>query len=433
MKGIRIMPSPLNGEVSIPPSKSISHRAIICAGLAEGISNIGNIVFSDDITATLKGMEAFGIEIVNISEDYIHGNSKITINGSEKLNIFSRTINCKESGSTLRFLIPISGFSGKTVTFTGKGKLVERPLDAYYKIFDEQNIKYNNTNGKLPLTVEGLLKPDIFEVEGDISSQFITGLMFVLPLLNGDSRIVVTSELESKGYVDLTIDVLKKFSILIENNAYKDFYIKGNQKYKNIAYVVEGDFSQAAFWVVAGLLNGGIKCSNINIDSLQGDKAILDVAKAMGGKLKLYDGNIEISKSFTKGTTIDASQYPDLVPILAVLGSLSSGTTKITNAKRLRIKESDRLNAITTELNKLGADIMELEDGLVITGKEQLSGGTVDSWNDHRIAMALAIASTRCTSPVYLTNYDSVKKSYPTFWDDFKMLGGKFDEWNLGE
>ena len=433
MKGIRIIPSSLNGEVSIPPSKSISHRAIICAGLSEGISNISNIVFSDDITATFKGMEAFGIEVTNISDDYVHGNKKITINGSKELNILNKTIDCKESGSTLRFLIPIACFSGKEVTFLGKGKLVERPLDTYYKIFDKQNIRYNNTDGKLPLTIRGRIKPDVFEIEGNISSQFITGLMFVLPLLSGASRIVVNSKLESKGYVDLTIDVLKRFSVFIENNNYKEFYIKGNQKYESIDYVVEGDFSQAAFWIVAGLLNGGIKCTNIDIDSLQGDKVILDIVKSMGGELKICDNSIKINKSITKGTTIDASQCPDLVPILAVLGSLSVGTTKITNAKRLRIKESDRLKAIATELNKLGADIEELEDGLVIKGKEQLRGGIVDSWNDHRIAMALAIASTRCTAPVYLTSYDSVKKSYPTFWDDFKMLGGNFNEWILGK
>lgn len=432
MKCVKIVPAKLEGEIKIPPSKSISHRAIICAGLSNGVSNIGNIAFSDDIIATLDGMKALGIKLENIEADSQGETRNISIRGNEKLKLINNQIDCKESGSTLRFFIPIAGVVGENVTFNGEGKLVERPLDVYYDIFRKQGIQYSNNNDKLPLTVTGLLKPGTFEIRGDISSQFITGLMFALPMLSGDSKIIITTDLESKGYVDLTIDVLEKFSIKIENNNYKEFYIKGNQEYKYNDYRVEGDFSQAAFWITAGLLGNTIKCSDLNINSLQGDKAILDIVKDMGAQFIVNNDLIEIKNSKTKGITIDASQCPDIVPILAVLGSLSSGTTKIINASRLRIKESDRLKAVATELSKLGADIKELEDGLVINGKETLKGGTVDSWNDHRIAMALAIASIKCTEPVIIQNSDVVKKSYPTFWNDFKKLGGNINEWNMG-
>ncbi|MBF8982507.1 3-phosphoshikimate 1-carboxyvinyltransferase [Lutibacter sp. B2] len=425
MKCIKIIPNKLNGQVQIPPSKSMSHRAIICGGLSNGISNIDNIAFSKDIIATLEGMKSFGVKV----DERVN---KISIKGNESLYLINNKIHCGESGSTLRFLIPMAGIMGRKVTFTGEGKLVERPLTVYYDLFDKQNICYNTNEGKLPLRVDGKLKPGIFEMKGDISSQFITGLMFVLPLLDGDSKIVLTTELESKGYVDLTMDILEKFSVHIENNDYQEFIIKGKQKYVARDYYVEGDFSQAAFFVVAGILGEKISCKGLDIHSLQGDKAIIEIVKNMGANIHVKDDCIEIEKGQTHGIEIDASQCPDIVPILAVLGALSKGVTKIVNAKRLRIKESDRLKSISTELNKLGADIRETEDGLIIYGKDQLVGGTVDSWNDHRIAMALAIASIKCREEVIITNSDSVKKSYPNFWDDFKSLGGKIHEQCMG-
>ncbi len=432
MKKIEIIPTKLEGKVNTPPSKSMSHRAIICGGLAEGVSNIDNLILSDDIKATIDGMRALGSHIECFESKLCKGRYTVTINGDESIKSKKNTIDCKESGSTLRFLIPLACYTGEKIKFTGRGKLVERPLNTYYEIFDEQSVDYQNNDGNLPLEIKGIIKPDVFRIKGNISSQFITGLMFLLPLLNGDSKIEITTELESKGYVDLTTDMLNKFGIEIKEREYKEFFIKGNQKYKSRDYIVEGDYSQAAFWIVAGLLGGNISCKNISKDSLQGDRAIVDIVKEMGGKIEIGQDHIEISCSHTHGTIIDASQCPDLVPILAVLGSLSRGITKIVNAERLRIKESDRLKAISTELNKLGANITELKDGLIIEGKESLKGGIVDSWNDHRIAMALAIASIRCTEPVIITGSDAVKKSYPQFWEDFKKLGGKINEWDMG-
>ncbi len=428
MKYVKINPSNLNGEIIIPPSKSISHRAIIAASLSNGESNIDNIIFSDDINATIEAMKSFGAIIKKSKNLNEYETSSLNIKGTHNIKLLSDKIDCRESGSTLRFLVPFAGLINNKVTFTGRGKLISRPLDVYYKLFDKQNIKYENNEGKLPLSVNGRLSPGIFEVKGNISSQFITGLLFTLPLLDGQSKIVVTTNLESKGYVDLTLDILKKFSINVENNEYKEFIINGNQSYKQMDYRIEGDFSQAAFWIVAGILGSKITCNGLDLNSNQCDKAILDIIDKMGANLTLNNESVMASESTIKGITIDVSQCPDLVPILAVLGALSKGTTKIINASRLRIKESDRLKAIASELNKLGADVEELEDGLVINGKSELRGGIVDSWNDHRIAMALAIASIKCKESVTITNSEAVKKSYPGFWDDFKMLGGIINE-----
>ena len=434
MKKVQIQPTILKGNVKLPPSKSISHRAVISAGLAEGISRISNVILSEDITSSLEGMASLGVSYA-IPDSGFHEKGKpvtVVIHGNPDLRIVKNTINCRESGSTLRFLIPLAGLAGGEATFTGQGKLVERPLDAYYQIFREQGIGYQTTQGFLPLTVRGRLKPGNFYLSGNVSSQFITGLMFLLPLLEANSKIIITTEMESKGYVDLTMDVLEKFGVSVQNNGYKEFMVNGNQRYTNRDYKIEGDYSQAAFWIVAATLGGEITCLDLESDSLQGDKAILEIVTAMGGNLSITSEGVKVGSVRTKGTVIDASQCPDLVPVLAVLAALSTGTTQIIKAERLRIKESDRLKAISTELNKLGAKVTETNDGLVIEGVEELTGGTVDSWNDHRIAMAMAVASLKCTGPVTITGSEAVNKSYPHFWTDFTKLGGKIDERSMG-
>lgn len=427
VKNVRIKATRLKGKINIPSSKSICHRAVIGASLSQGKSNLENILFSDDIRATAKAMEQLGAKIDPI------GNNGLKIQGTFPNTLEGQTIDCKESGSTLRFLIPIALSSATSVVFNGKGKLVTRPLDSYYNIFDQQKISYKTKDGGLPLEIKGQLKSGEFEIQGDISSQFISGLLFSLPLLQGDSTIKIIGNLESKAYVDLTIDALRKFNIAIENHAYKAFHIKGSQRYKPHDYRVEGDFSQAAFWLVGGILGEEIESSGLNVDSLQGDKAIIDLIRKMGGDLSLENSSYVSRQSQTQGISIDVSEFPDLGPILAVLAALSQGETRIINGARLRIKESDRLKAISTELNKLGADVKEVGDSLIINGKETLKGGQVDSWNDHRIAMALAIASIKCREEVIITNSGVVNKSYPHFWEDFKSLGGQIDEFNMGE
>lgn len=430
MNYVTIRPSTLKGEVTIPPSKSLSHRAVIASGLSKGTSIIENVMFSEDISATCACMESLGVIIEK--EETSHNIYTLNITGSGNLKLKVNELECSESGSTLRFLIPISLIHRNNVTFNGSGKLISRPLKEYYKIFDKQRIEYSTSLGNLPLRINGSLKADEFQIAGNVSSQFITGLLFALPLLKDNSTIKITSTLESKGYVDLTLDILNKFAINVTNDNYKTFHISGNQEYKSLDYRVEGDFSQAAFWLVAGVIGGEITCFDLNPDSLQGDKEVIAIIKRMNGNINISNDSIYIKTSKTEHTLIDGSQCPDIIPVLAVLASLSKGTTEIINAGRLRIKESDRLTAITTELTKLGADITEKDDGLIIKGKEKLNGGEVNSWNDHRIAMSLAVASLRCKNEVIIKDSSCINKSYPTFWQDFKKLGGQINEWSLG-
>ena len=430
MKSIMIQPFSLNGKIKIPPSKSLCHRAIIASALSKGESMIHNINMSEDINATCELMEKLGAKIRKLPSS-LHITGKGVLELITKKNEYN-VLQCNESGSTLRFLIPIAMQTGGKIIFKGRGKLVHRPLKPYYEIFDKQNINYTTDNGGLPLIIDGRLSPGIFELRGDISSQFITGLLYALPLLNGDSTIMVTTKMESIGYIDLTLDILSKFGVNIENNNYKKFKIKGNQHYEKTDYRVEGDFSQAAFYLAAGVLGGEVQCDDLNMESLQGDRVIVDIIKNMGGRISQVDCIVKASKSDLKGSIIDVSQCPDLLPIAAVLGALSEGTTEIINAARVRIKESDRLKAIATELNKIGAEVIEREDSLLIHGKPWLKGGVVNSWNDHRIAMAMAIASIRCTETLTIQDSGAIKKSYPQFYEDFKRLGGKINEWTMG-
>lgn len=421
---ITINPTQLKGSVQIPPSKSLSHRSIIAASLAPGISKISNIILSEDIIATIEAMRQLGVKI-----DIEKGNRcLLTVHGTSDLEVQSESIQCNESGSTLRFLVPFFTLVSKPITYLGRNKLIERPLDSYYEIFEKQGIKFSHDQGKLPLTVEGNLKPGAYYLDGNISSQFITGLMFVLPLLNGDSEIIIRKELESKGYVDLTIDILHKYGINIVNENYEKFIIKGNQCYQPADYTVEGDYSQGAFFIVANLIGNEIEIKGLSEKSLQGDQEILDIVEGIGASYHFNGDELVIEKNGPlKPMAIDAKDCPDLVPILGVLGSFIDGNVTINNAERLRIKESDRLKAISTELNKLGCNLEEKADGLIIKNIETLKGGHVHSWNDHRIAMALSIFSTQLSEPITLEKAEAINKSYPDFYEDFKKLGGKIN------
>ena len=431
MADLKIIPSKLKGSVKIPPSKSMAHRAIICAALSDGICRIDNIDYSDDIIATINAMNSLGATIEK-HDDYIE-----VVGIYKNINKIKRNriIDCNESGSTLRFLVPISLLFKGSNKFIGKGNLGKRPLTTYYNIFNDQGIKYSYEENNLNLVVDGELKPGVFEVEGNISSQFITGLLFALPLLNGDSKITITKEMESKGYIDLTLKAISDFGIEIINNNYSEFIIKGNQKYNARNYRVEGDYSQAAFFLCADGLGNNVLCRDLDLNSLQGDKEIIDILERMNVVFNTNEIGLsgEVSGALIS-TVIDGSQCPDIIPVLSAVSALSKGTTEIINAGRLRIKECDRLSAVTSELKKLGAQIIEKEDGLVITGVEKLQGG-VEVWShkDHRIAMTLAIASTMCKKPIIIKDYECVAKSYPSFFEDFKALGGNIHEWNVGK
>lgn len=422
---ITINPGRVRGCVQVPSSKSIGHRAVICAGLSEGRSLISGLSPSKDITATINGLKQLGI-----SCEFSEGSLLVEKRGFPSQDVL---IDCKESGSTLRFLIPVALTLTGEAAFTGSGRLGERPLDIYRELFSSMGISWHQEPEGLPLTVKGCLKSGEYEVDGSISSQFITGLMLSLPLLKDDSVLRIRNILESRPYIDLTMDVLRDFGINIENHSYRKFIIPGNQSYTTRDYNVEGDFSQAAFFLAAGALSGSVAINGLKKSSLQGDSVIIDILSRMGAETIWHDNTLHISEAPLTGTTIDASQCPDLVPILAVIGSLSQGTTVIENAGRLRLKESDRLSAMAEELKKLGADITELNDELIIHGKPKLSGGSVNSWNDHRVAMSLGIAALRCLSPVTINGAECVDKSYPLFWEDLKMIGGDVVEQHMGK
>ncbi|MEG2455182.1 MAG: 3-phosphoshikimate 1-carboxyvinyltransferase [Oscillospiraceae bacterium] len=316
---------------------------------------------------------------------------------------------CGESGSTLRFLIPLALTLRGGGVFTGSGRLMERPQEPYFDIFKKQNIRYSLDGGSL--TVAGALKPGVYSLPGNVSSQFVTGLLYALPLLDGDSSVMLTSPLESRGYVDMTLDALAQFGVTAEAISPAEFRVPGNQRYSPACQRVEADYSQAAFFLVAKELGNPLKIQGLREDSKQGDKVILAARRQL---------------SLPGTVTLDVSQCPDLVPALALFGALRSGErTLLVGAARLRLKECDRLDAVTKELCKLGAHVEQTPDSLLISGVSALHGGTVDSHNDHRIAMMLAIAATRATDPVTLTGAESVGKSYPGFWKDYVNLGGR--------
>lgn len=417
---ITIEPKPLEGTLRIPSSKSMTHRELIAAALAEGETKVTGVTWSQDIEATVRILSLFGAEI---AKEETEEGITVTIDGGLKKRKEILTADAGESGSTLRFLIPLGLLSGNHVIYTGRGRLSERPLTPYYEIFDEKRISYQ-TKGGLPLEVEGNLPAGLYELPGNVSSQFFTGLLFALPLAAGDSLLRSTTALESESYVEMTLDTLARHGITIYKKASGLYEIPGGQHYKAGTFAVEGDYSQAAFWLVSGLAGGKMTLTGLSDTSLQGDQGILEILESMGGHIS-KSGPIIAETSATHGTVMDAENVPDLVPAVAALAAVSEGRTEIIHGERVRLKECDRLHAMAAELNKLGADVTEQPDGLMIEGKKSLRGGKVSSWNDHRIAMALAAITPKLEGPLTIEGAESVKKSYPGFWEDFKKAGGR--------
>ena len=376
-----ITPKPLKGAVTPPPSKSLAHRALLAAFLAGETAPLPDLPDSQDILATRQCLAALR-------------------EGSP--------MDCRESGSTLRFLIPVSLALRHKGVFTGRGRLMERPQTPYFDIFKEKNIAYTQENGVL--TVKGALPPGDYRLPGGVSSQFVTGLLFALPLVEGDSELILTSPLESRGYVDLTLDVLEQFGISLENQNYERFLVSGRQRYQPCAYSVEADWSQAAFWYAANFVGCQVTLEGLNFDSAQGDKQAAALYWPMA-----RPGDLDI----------DLAHIPDLAPPLAAMAAVRRGVTRFVHAGRLRLKESDRIAAITDALNALGAQAEETPDGFVVHGLPQLKGGgTVDCRNDHRIAMMAGVLACCAQRPSTLLGAECVEKSYPQFWAEFARLGG---------
>lgn len=422
---LRIQPKQLQGKVHIPPSKSMAHRAIICASLARGRSIISNVQYSKDIEATISAMKALGTMIFQ-HDDYLE------IDGTTTFMRNNGEIDCHESGSTLRFMIPISLVQPSNFHFKGEGRLGKRPLDVYYQIFEKQNIGYLYKENVLDLYVMGQLQAGTFEIAGDVSSQFMSGLLFALPLLPQDSRIIITSPLQSKGYVDLTIQMLQYYGVFVINNDYREFIIPGGQHYHAHDYEVEGDFSQAAFYFVAGALGNDVTLEGLNFQSKQGDKVAVDILEKMGCQFYQEEKRCRITSSALQGTVVDGAQCPDIIPIIAMACAYAKGKSIIQNIGRLRLKECDRLKATVDMIHQLGGEVIEKQDSMEIIGIETLRGGEVTSSHDHRMAMSAAIISSVCEDAVVIDDYNCVEKSYPEFWEDFKSLGGEYHECKLG-
>lgn len=413
-----IRKSEVRGKCAAPPSKSISHRAVICAALADGRSVIRNCLDSDDLEATIDACRALGARIKRKGVD-------VVVEGNRP-KAPSEPVNCGESGATIRFIAPIAALANGVAVLTSKRGLLRRPMGPIIDALRQLGVECESSNGNPPLKIEGgMLEGGKVEIPGDVSSQFISGLLLALPLAKKDSEIIVTTEIESKDYIAMTLDAMKAFGVRVETS--RDmlrFRIPGNQNYFAREFAVEGDWSSAAFMLAAGALAGEITVHGLKHDSLQGDAAIANLLEGMGAKVTRGEDCSSVGRGKPRSIEVDAKDIPDLVPILAVLATQAEGETRITNAGRLRLKESDRLAAIASELRKMGADIEELRDGLAVRGPTKLRGAVIDPHGDHRIAMACSVAALVAEGETTITNPECVAKSYPAFFQDLRELGG---------
>jgi len=408
---VTINPSMISGKLTAPSSKSLAIRAIVAAMLADGTSTLKNPSRCDDALAAIKMAEYFGADFW--LEDEI-----LTIIGGAASH--ENLINCGESGLLARLMIPLAALGFDEITITGEGTLLNRKLGNIAGPLQNLGVNCNTNNGFLPVKVKGPIRGGKVEVDGSESSQFISGLLMACPLAKSDTEVLV-SDLKSRPYIDLTIDLLKKFNIKIENLDYQHFKIQGNQKYKSANIELEGDWSGAAFLLVASALNGEVRVSGLNQFSEQADRNILVALAEAGVQLKHENGDISISKSQLSAFEFDATHCPDLFPPLAVLAAAANGVSKIKGVDRLKNKESNRGKTLQEELGKLGIEII-LDGNMMLVKGGKIKGGTIFSHHDHRIAMAAAVSGLNAEKPVIIQNAECVSKSWPSFFDDLKSL-----------
>ncbi len=420
---IRVTPQKLTGTVPAISSKSDAHRILIAAALSDVPTEIFCNVLSEDIRATAHCLQALGAEIE-------YGAGKIIVQPIAQTAKNVVTLDCGESGSTLRFLLPVVSALGKNGVFTGRGRLPVRPVTDLRQAMEAHGVEFSPA-GEFPIHTNGVLTAGKFTLKGNVSSQYVTGLLFALPLLGGDSEIELLPPVESAAYIEMTLSTLRTFGIRVTQQGHS-YFIKGKQQYCSPKTVtVDGDWSNAAFFLTAGALGGPITVTGLRQDSVQGDKAVLEVLRAMGAEVSVSGDAVTVSAMSLHGTQIDAKNIPDLIPILSVAAAYAkSGVTTVIHAERLRIKESDRLAAIHASLGQIGADCTETQDGLTIKSGKELIGGEVQGYNDHRMVMSMAVAATAARSAVVIRGAEAVKKSYPHFFEDFRKLGGKADVLN---
>ena len=397
-------------------SKSEAHRALICAALADENTKIICTDTNADIDATASCLNALGADIHRTSNGFEVNPIGTLANKSE--------LDCNESGSTLRFMLPLCASLGADCSFIMRGRLASRPLSPLSELLESNGVTLTE-QGKSPLDISGKLLAGNYSVAANISSQYISGLLFALSVADGESTLKLDGKIESAPYIFMTLDTLLAFGADVnfdsENNVFR---IKGKSKLTSPKiFTVGGDWSNAAFYLCAGIIGKTpVTLQNLDLNSAQGDRAVLEVLESMGADIRVSGNEVTVHPSKLHGTEIDAADIPDLVPILSVAASVAEGETRIYNASRLRLKESDRIESVCSLLSGLGADIRATEDGMIIRGKRSLAGGELDSFNDHRIAMSAAIASLVCENTVRISQFEAINKSYPSFLDGFETV-----------
>ena len=410
-------PARIGGTVSAPPSKSMAHRAVLCSALAKGTSHIENLEFSKDISATLAAAGQLCARVES-------GPADVLVEGLGHFRPVFGPVDCCESGSTLRFLIPLASLTGQSITFVGRGRLMERPQSVYETLYREQNLHFEQANGQL--TVAGSLRSGEYTLAGNVSSQFISGLLFALPLLAGDSALHLIPPVESRSYIEMTRAAQAAFGVTSHWLDDTTLCIPGGQQYYPRDYIVEGDYSQAAFLAVLGAVKGGITLTGLAAETLQGDAAILDILRRCGAKFTRTEAGLVFEQAPLHGVDIDLADCPDLGPVLMVLGLLCEGTTVIRNAERLRIKESDRIAAMEAELRACGGVLSSEGGTITVQGcKPRLHApeAPLSGHNDHRVVMSLTVLALAADIPLAINEAEAVQKSWPHFFDALKPLG----------
>lgn len=406
-----VQPGPRTGRAEIPASKSRAHRLLICAALSGREMTMRCRGISRDIGATITCLRGMGFGIRT-------GEDRITVFPGSAEREDPSVLRCGESGSTLRFLLPVAGAKGLRGEFVMEGRLPERPLQPLWDLLCEKGMTLSRDGNRLRFS--GRIRPGNYEIAGNISSQYISGLLFALPLLEGESTLTVTGRTESADYIAMTEEALEEFGVPFEKNGNRyRVFSGGYARGKDVRETeVEADWSSAAFFLSMGALSPeGVSVTNLKMNSRQGDRRILEELEGFGAKVERLDHEIRVRRGTLHGQRIDASGIPDLVPVLAAVAAGAEGETVIHHAERLRLKESDRLRSTTEMLGALGADIRETEDGLRILGKRRLQGGRTESFRDHRIAMSAAVAAALCEEPVVIGDAECTEKSFPGFWE----------------
>ncbi len=415
---VTLQPSVLCGALPAIPSKSHAHRLIVCAALSDSPCRVVCPVTSRDIEATADCMRALGADIERTADGY----DVVPIRLAQKKT--EAVLECGESGSTLRFLLPVCAALGIKARFNMKGRLPDRPLSPLYGILEQNGITLT-AQGTNPLCMEGKLTAREFFVAANVSSQFISGLLFASPLIGDGCRIHLTTRPESTGYIDMTVACMRAFGISVEESeqdGLRSYEVRG--EYRTLERVIhaEGDWSNAAFWLCAGAIGSApVAVTGLSGGSLQPDKAVIDILRRFGAQIEVSEDKYVVSPASLEGCAIDVKNTPDLVPALCIVAACAMGKTEITGGARLRLKESDRIASVCGMINALGGEAEPTEDGMIIHGTG-ITGGRVNSHNDHRIAMAAAIACAASAEDITIEDAESTEKSYPAFFEDMKKI-----------